>query len=81
MDFVVYKNRDAFIPIEVKFQSFRKPTVSRGLRSFIEAYQPKFAIIITKDLIKKIKVDNCDVHFIPLVELKRLFEIIMKIFK
>lgn len=76
VDFVLFKNTDYFLPIEVKYRSMNKPTVSRGFRSFIEAYRPKKAIYITKDLISTLEIDDCVVHFIPLKQLSKLFELI-----
>lgn len=76
VDFVLYKNPDQFIPIEVKYRGLNKPTISRGFRSFIEAYQPKKAIFITKDLIDKLDVEGCMVHFIPLKQLLKIFDLI-----
>ena len=65
VDFIFYKNDACFVPIEVKYRNLKQLTVSRGFRSFIEAYQPKIGIILSKDLWGEIKVDNCTVHFIP----------------
>jgi len=76
VDFIVYLNSERFIPIEVKYRNLTKPTVSKSLRSFIEAYQPKIAILVTNALIAKVQVDDCMVHFIPLEQLSKMFEII-----
>jgi len=73
VDFVLYKNCESFIPIEVKFQNMHRPTISRGFRSFIEAYQPKKALYITKDLSAKVKVGSCDVFFYPLSQISKAF--------
>ncbi len=80
VDFVVHKNRDQFIPIEVKFQNFSRPTISKGFRSFIEAYQPKHAVMVNKNLIEKVQVDGCLVHFIPLSQLSSMFDLIRENF-
>lgn len=76
VDFVLFKNSDCFLPIEVKYRGMSKPTISRGFRSFIEAYRPKKAIYITKDLISTLEVDDCMVHFMPLSQLSKIFELI-----
>lgn len=76
VDFVIYKNENQFIPIEVKYRNMSKPTVSKGFRSFIEAYQPPQAIIITNSLMGKIEIGSSTVHFIPLAHLKSVFDLI-----
>lgn len=76
VDFVLYKNQLSFIPIEVKYRQTNKPTVTRSFRSFIEAYQPKVGIFITKNFIKKINVSGCEIHFIPFEFLTRIYPIL-----
>lgn len=76
VDFVLYKNEETLLPIEVKFQSLSKPTVTRGFRSFIESYQPKQAVIITKDYKGKKQIDHTEVHFIPLDFLVDFFKML-----
>jgi predicted AAA+ superfamily ATPase len=76
VDFVLYKNENCIIPIEVKFIMLNQPKISRSFRSFIEAYQPKFGFIITKDFNKKIMMDHCEVHFISFWRLFELFPIL-----
>lgn len=76
VDFVLYKNQSSFIPIEVKYRQINKPTVTRSFRSFIEAYQPKVGIFITKNFIKKINVSGCEIHFIPFEFLTRIYPIL-----
>lgn len=79
VDFVLFKNKDYFIPVTVKYQAFTRPTVTRGFRSFIGAYKPREAIIITRDYIATKEIDGCQVYFIPLAKISRAFEIIGKI--
>ena len=76
VDFVLFKNRDQFIPIEVKFQSFKKPTVTRSFHSFIEAYKPTRGIIITKDFLGDININGCHIHFIPILQLDKFFSLV-----
>ena len=64
VDFV-FTTGDTVVPIEVKFSNFRKPEVGRGMRSFIETYDPKVAIIATKDFIGRVKIEKTAVFFIP----------------
>jgi predicted AAA+ superfamily ATPase len=76
VDFVLYQNQDSFIPVEVKYQNFSKPTISRGYRSFIEAYQPTSALIITKNYLNHTTVGNTSIHFIPLAQIEKAFKLI-----
>ncbi|MGC9345643.1 MAG: ATP-binding protein, partial [Candidatus Bathyarchaeales archaeon] len=64
VDFV-FRMRDEVIPIEVKYRFFRKPKISRSLRSFIRSYKPKKALVITKDFWGKMKVNNTVILFVP----------------
>lgn len=79
VDFVLYKNEDCIIPIEAKYRTMDRPTISRSFRSFIEAYQPKYGFFITKDFNKKILIDHCEVHFIAFSRLMTLFKILKDI--
>ena len=74
IDFVLYKNENDIIPIEVKFKTMNDPVITRAFRSFIEAYQPRYGFFITKDFNKKIIVDNCEVNFISFSRIIRLLE-------
>jgi hypothetical protein len=60
----------------VKYRSMSTPAISRGYRSFLQAYQPKNAIVITKDFIAAEQFENVTVNFIPLERLPNLFSFI-----
>lgn len=64
VDFVL-RMKDEIIPIEVKYQSFRKPKISRSLRSFIKSYKTKGVIVVTKDFWGKIKLNDTSILFVP----------------
>ena len=64
VDFILRLN-DRIIPIEAKYQAFKKPKIPRSLRSFIKTYKPEKALIITKDFWGKEKVQNTCVLFAP----------------
>lgn len=64
VDFVLRLN-DKVVPIEVKYQTLKKPKISRGFRSFIESYKPDRALVITKDFWGKIKVGKTAILFVP----------------
>lgn len=53
------------VPVEVKYQRFRKVKVSRGLRSFIRTYKPKRALVVTREFWAKDKLDGTEVLFVP----------------
>lgn len=76
VDFVVYKNDSCFIPVEVKYRGMSSPSITRGYRSFLQAYQPKHGVVITKDFIGSERFEGVLVAFIPLVYLKDLFILI-----
>jgi hypothetical protein len=79
VDFVLYKNESQFIPIEVKYRNTLSPGISKGYRSFIEAYRPGHAIVITNGLIANITVEDCQVHFIPLEQIDNIFMLIRSV--
>jgi predicted AAA+ superfamily ATPase len=76
VDFVVYQNDTNFLPIEVKYRSLSSPAISRGYRSFLQAYRPTNAVVITKDFLGSEQFEGVTVHFIPLEYLKNLFALI-----
>jgi predicted AAA+ superfamily ATPase len=77
VDFIVRKNDESFLPIEVKYRNLTAPKISRGYHSFLQAYQPKRAVVITKNLIAVETIDNVEVSFIPLERLEQLFPLIL----
>lgn len=64
VDFILRTNEE-IIPIEVKFQTFKKPKISRSLRSFIQTYKPKRALVVTKDFWSQEKIQDTTVMFAP----------------
>jgi len=64
VDFILRLN-DRMIPIEAKYQAFKKPKIPRSLRSFIKTYKPERSLIITRDFWGKEKVENTSVMFAP----------------
>ncbi len=68
VDFV-WKPAGEFIPIEVKSGSLARPSVPRGLRSFIEAYAPPRALLVNDSLDLEIEIGSCRLRFVPLARL------------
>ena len=66
VDFVV-EMPDRLIPVEVKFEPFKKEKIPRGLFSFIKTYSPAIAIVVTKSFSGERIVDKTKVKFIPIV--------------
>lgn len=64
VDFVL-RVKGEIIPVEVKYQSFKVPKVSRSMRSFIKAYKIKKGLVITKDFWGKMKVNGATILFVP----------------
>ena len=65
VDFII-STPELVIPIEVKFSSFKRPEITRGMHSFIDEYEPRYAIVLTLDFFEKIKIKKTEVFFIPL---------------
>jgi uncharacterized protein len=71
VDFVV-EGDSVVIPVEVKL-SANPGKIERGLRSFIEMYHPKTAIVVTYNGEPgNMKVNGCTVYFVDVVGLKQL---------
>ncbi|MEM3041622.1 MAG: DUF4143 domain-containing protein, partial [Nitrososphaerota archaeon] len=67
VDFILCNQQ--VIPIEVKFEEFKKEKISRSLHSFIDTYSPKFALVITKRSWGEMICKNTKVIFVPIVYL------------
>jgi len=61
----------ALVPIEAKYRSLPRPTVSRSMRSFIGKYSPSRALIVNKDFSHDLSVGKTKVSFIPFREFVR----------
>lgn len=72
VDFVLYKNEKELLPIEVKYRSLDAPTIPRSLHSFLDAYNPKHAIMITKNFVGEKEIKGALVHFLPFSQLLEL---------
>lgn len=70
VDFVIEKDKEV-IPLEVKLQADPE-RIERSLRSFIHQYHPETALVVTyKGKYGSIKIDDCTVHFVDIVGLKK----------
>lgn len=65
MDFVLKKS-ESIIPIEIKFQNFKKPEFSKSFKLFFKKHENiDYWIIITKDFLKISEFENKKIYFIP----------------
>ena len=72
VDFIIEKENN-IIPIEVKIQA-DTGKIERSMRSFIETYKPKTAIIvILKGKKGKIKINDCDIIYTNVFDLEKQF--------
>ena len=64
IDFVL-ADRGKAVPMEVKYQSFRRPLAPINLRRFIEVYRPDRAYVLTRDYSGREKIGATEVIFEP----------------
>lgn len=65
VDFIIPTADGKVVPAEVKYQNFRQPQIPSGLQSFINAYHPPAAFIITKDFLYQSKFKQTNIYFVP----------------
>lgn len=68
VDFVI-ERFDGILPIEVKYASLKTVTVGRSLRSFIEKYNPKKALVVNRDYSAALTIGSTEVVFTPYYQL------------
>jgi hypothetical protein len=68
VDFVIERGAAA-LPIEVKFKNLKKIQIEKSLRSFIDKYQPKKALLVNLNFSGKLMVGSTKVKCIPFYEL------------
>lgn len=64
VDFVL-RIRDEIVPIEVKYQGFKEPKVSRSLLNFIKTYKTERAVVVTRDFWSKTRINGTTILFAP----------------
>lgn len=64
VDFVI-STGDQLIPIEVKFSSLKKATVSRSFRNFIQQYRPVKDYVVNLDYAASLMIDRTTVKMLP----------------
>ncbi len=67
IDFVIEKG-NTLIPIEAKYTHLKSPLIPRAMRSFIEKYKVKRAIVFNLSLREKLKINNTEILILPFYE-------------
>jgi predicted AAA+ superfamily ATPase len=70
VDFI-FTDKQAIVPLEIKYQSFKTPRVPVNLKAFIKKYNPQKAYIITRDFKKEYIWQKTAIHFIPCYSFKK----------
>lgn len=65
VDFCLVQGNEV-IPLEVKFQDFEKPKLSRSLGSFLKTYSPPKVIVLTKNYLSRVKKEKSNILFLPI---------------
>ncbi len=53
-----------------------RPKLTRGFRSFLQAYQPKQGFVITKYYNDTIEAEGAQIHFIALEQISKVLKLI-----
>ncbi len=69
VDFVINKGNE-LIPIEVKYSALKNTSTKRSLRSFIDRYNPRIAIVINLNLSAEININETIVKFLPFYQIE-----------
>lgn len=64
VDFIRVLNREP-LPIEVKYQTFTRPSLEPSLKNFISKYEPRQAVVVTRDFLCQSQVGRTKVFHIP----------------
>lgn len=73
VDFVINTENNNLLPIEVKYGTINRPTVSRSFRSFIEKYAPAKGLIVNRGLEETVSIDQTQVTFLPYYKIVDFF--------
>jgi len=65
VDFILNKVNE-LIPIEVKFEAMKRPKLTKSFHSFLGNYNPKRALIITKDSWHEKNLGKTKIRFLPI---------------
>ncbi len=62
---MVLRMKEELIPIEVKYKDEITPSDLKGLLKFLETFKKKYAILVTKDLLKKEQKNGRSILYLP----------------
>ncbi len=62
VDFVLNRK----IPVEIKYTAFKKLTISKSFRAFLDKFSPEIAFIVTRETKGKLNYNNTKINFLPL---------------
>jgi len=68
VDFIISK-AGKLSAFEIKFKSFKRPSVPTGLRAFVKSYSPKKAVVVNKNLKTAVKASGKKIEFKKLVDM------------
>ncbi len=71
VDFIINQGHK-ILPLEVKYQNFKKPILSQSSKNFIKKYQPRSFYIITKNFKHQLSLESTKIVFLPFWELMTL---------
>ncbi len=74
VDFILKTDFTTVIPIEVKYRRSSEIKLTRGYKSFLEAYSPGKGFVITHNQQGRLTYRETEVFFIPLASLPTLLE-------
>lgn len=74
-DFIIKRNQDLF-PVEVKYQTFKKPIVPSGMKAFINLYKPKQGFVLTKNFYSQTEYKGAEITFLPAFLAVKIFQYI-----
>jgi predicted AAA+ superfamily ATPase len=65
VDFILLGEKKEIVPIEVKYTNFHHPFIPLNLKLFINKYQPKKAMVVTKNYLSKARFNSTQIVFVP----------------
>lgn len=74
VDFVLKDYYGHTIPLEVKAAEMRKAEAGKGLKSFIERYNPQKALVVNLSLEENIKIKNTIVQYVLPYKIESVFK-------
>lgn len=78
VDFVWLLEKRKPLPIEVKYQSFKKARIPGGMASFLRRYQPDKGVVVTRDFFGEKTFGQSRVLFLPACFFALMFENILE---